>query len=160
MSRFFIAISSFFEQRMCSCPFDIKTLINIRFETSFDKLFTLIRNWTFWSIGKIHKICLKHDSFVEDAHLTHLIPKRLLSIQHLKIDNADRPNVNFGCDHSFLFRYKTFWRQVPVCSYSLRCELNDSFSSNFTKPKISYFYFSFVEHNILRLQIIVNYFVR
>ena len=76
-------------------------------------------------------MCLQHDSFLEDAKLTHCVAKRFLPIEHLEVDYANAPHVDFGCDDSSLFLAETFRRQVPVRSDTLRSELDGVFFSGF-----------------------------
>lgn len=53
---------------------------------------------------------------------------------------------------------KTLWSLIPVRSYSLGSQLNFFLTlvKGFTETEVSYFYFSIVKDNVLRLEIIVN----
>lgn len=54
---------------------------------------------------------------------------------------------------------ETLWSLVPVCSYTLRSQLDlfISFVNNLAKSEVSYFDLAIMEYNVLRLQIIVDY---
>lgn len=113
-----VLFSPLFEKAMWGCSLDVQTLLHTGLQTSFYKLLAFVWNWAFWGIGEIYVICLQHDALIEDPLLAHLVAKRLLTIEHLKVNNPDRPDVHFGSDLGI--GHKTLRWQIPISTYSLR----------------------------------------
>ena len=95
--------------------------------------------------------------------------------QQLVENNSHAPNVNLNREsynfkiYSYLLgdlwlsyiQFKALGSLVPVSPNSLRSQLDllIVLSHQLTQAKVCYFDFSLVENDILRLQIIVNYFL-
>ena len=97
---------------------NVQSLLTFELQTFTDKLLTLIRYYPLLSIRKVHCIGSQHYPLLQNPQLSHRVPKRLLSVEHLKIDYSDAPDIYFGRDECLLL-LKALGRQVPVCAYSL-----------------------------------------
>ena len=105
-------------------------------------------------------MCLQHYAFFEDSHLTHSVSKWLFSIQHLKVDDSNAPDVNFWSYDCALFLTEALRRKVPVCANTLRCEFDCVFFGDLAEAKVCDLDSSLMKKNVLWLQIIVDHFVR
>jgi hypothetical protein len=68
---------------------DVYPLIDVIREAIPNEILTLIAHSPLLRIGEVDYTCLQHDPFVQDAHLAHLVPERLLPEYHLVVDDPD-----------------------------------------------------------------------
>ena len=128
-----------------------------------------------WLSREEHLLGVEDSLVSHDSHLSLVVTEWLYSEQQLVENNSHAPNVNLNREsynfkiYSYLLgdlwlsyiQFKAFGSLVPVSPYSLGSQLYllIVLSHQFTQAKVSYFDFSLVENDILRLQIIVNYFL-
>lgn len=139
---------------------NIHPFLHTRLQTFLNELFTLIRHAVLLIRWKIHLCCLQHNSLVQHPQLAHFVPKRFLSEQHLVVNHADRPNIDFCSYHRLFWRLKTLRWQVPVRPDPLRSQFNDILFCCLAQSKVRYLDLALVEHDILWFKIVVNNFVR
>lgn len=102
---------------------DVQALVGVELETVLDKLPTLVGDEPLLGVGEVDRACLEHDSLVQNANLTHLVPERLFPKDHLIVDDSNRPYVDLWCNYCLLLIDKALWRQVPISPDTLGSKL-------------------------------------
>ena len=105
-----MVVSFFIKKAVAGNPPYIQALVGVELETVLEELFAFIWDQSFLGSWEVDWAGFKHDSFVQNPDLAHLVPERLLSIQHLIVDDSDRPHVYFRSDDGFLVIDETLWR--------------------------------------------------
>lgn len=139
---------------------NIHTLLDIVSEAVSNELFALVTDESFLSVGEVDYAGFEHNTLAEDAHLAHLITKRLLSENHFIVNDSNRPHVDLWRDDCLLIRDKAFRRQVPISANALRCQLYIFLFSCFAESKVCDLHFSLMKKDILWLEVIMNHLIR
>jgi hypothetical protein len=147
------------KQRMSGHSPNIQSILHIWLETSFNEFLALVGNHAFGNVWECHRIDLQHYALLEDIHLAHLVTEGFLPIQHLIVDDANGPYIHLRRDHRFLVGHKALGWKVPVGTHALRSEFDDLLAGGLAESKIGDFNPAFVEHDILRFQVVVDYFL-
>ena len=90
--------------------------------------------------------------------LGHSMAKWPHPVDHLVKHHSQRPHIYFRA-HVRVVVQKTLRRQVPIRTQPLRSQLQSRLVvlNNLAKPEIRDLYVPLVEHDVLRLQVIVNH---
>ena len=105
-----MVVSFFIKKAVAGNSSYIQALLSVELETILDELFAFIWDQSLLGCWEVDWAGFEHDSFVQNPDLAHLVPERLLSIQHLIVDYSDRPHIYFRSDDGFLVIDETLWR--------------------------------------------------
>ena len=97
-------------------------------------------------------------NYLHYSLLSHPVAERSLPKQHFKEDHPQRPYIHLLTYLCLTVIFKTFRREVPIGSSALRSKF-DACSlvlNDFAKAKVSYLQLSFMENDILWLQVVVD----
>ena len=142
---------------MLSYPTNVESSFGFKLKAFLNELLALGSNYPF---REGHRMRLQHDAFLEDAELTHCIAEWFLPVKHLEVYYTYAPHVNFRCNDGSLFLAKTFRRQIPIGSDSLRRKLDCVLLGGFAQSEVCDFDSSFVEENVLRFEVVVDDLIR